>query len=139
MAEWFRISRDDSITTVGAHVTSEINTLHNQMTNLWEDSDLVIVDGIVTINVDTDNIMGVRFVIASEDHSTVDFTDTFPQENSPQIWYSWFVGKGSHIFRIRSAKSIPPQYTFFITTWKESGPAAATNVLTAARLYVQKK
>ncbi len=139
MAEWFRISRDDSITNVGDHVTSEINSLHNQMVNLWEDSDLVIVDGIVTINVDTDNIMGVRFLVASEDHVIGDFTDTFPQENSSQIYYSFFTGKGSHIFRFRSDKTIPPQYTFFVTTWKESGPAAVSRVLMAARLYIQKK
>ncbi len=139
MAEWLRFSTDVDITTVGAHVTGEITALHNQDTELWQDSDLVIVDGIVTINVDTDNICGVRLVRQDESGDATDLTDTAPQENSPNIWYSWFAGKGSSIFRLRSKFTIPPQHQFFITAWKENGPVASTNILVAGRLLVVKK
>ncbi len=139
MAEWIRINTDRSITTVGAHDTTEISILHNQLTNLWEDSDLVIVDGIVTINVDTHNIMGCRIVRANETLQASDFSDTVPEENSPDIWYSWFAPFGGSIFRCPSKFSIFPQYQVWLTVWKDSGPTAATNILVGGRLLVQKK
>ncbi len=139
MANWIRFSASSDITTVGAHESSEITSLHNQLTNPWEDSDLVIVDGIVTINVDTENIMGVRFVRGPEGQVASDYTDTAPEENDPNLWYSYFVGKGASIFRLRSKFTIFPQYEFWVTRWKEQGPAASAQVLVAGRLLVQKK
>ncbi len=139
MAEWFRFSSNASITNVGDSSVSEVTGLHNQLVNLWEDSDLVIVDGIVTLNVDTDTIMGCRFVRRPEFAVIGDLSETSPEENDPDIWYSFFVGKGASIFRLRSKFTIYPQYEFFTTLWKEQGPSAASSILIAARVLVQKK
>ncbi len=138
MAEWIRGSIHDSLGAAGAHVNTEETQLHNQTDNIFEDSDLVIVDGFLTIMTDTDDMCGFRFVRQQEGIVAGDFSELVPAENDPAIWYSMFVGRGPLVYRLISKFTIFPQYKLWATSWKEDG--STTTILHAGyRLLVVKK
>ncbi len=136
MAIWVRGSQ--AITLSGGNGSQEFTSLHNETDNPFEDSDLVIVDGFLTLITDTDDLMGFRFVRQREDLITTDLNDNLPPEGDPSIWYSMFHGRGPTTYRLRSKFTIPPQYKFWTTIWKELG--SASTVMNAGwRLLIVKK
>ncbi len=139
MAEWLRFSYSRSQTTLDAQNQDEFTDLRNQADRIWEDRDLVIVDGICGFNIDTDNLVGIRMVVYPASLGETLLTEDAPLENSPLIKYSWFLGKGFTPFRIKNKITIPPQHRLAFVTWKERGPTAATETLAGFRLLVQQK
>ncbi len=138
MAEWIRGAVHDSLSSAGSHINTEETQLHNQTDNIFEDSDLVVVDGFLQLFTNTDDLCGFRFTRQREDLITTDISELIPPENSPDIWYSMYAVRGPTIYRLRSKFTIYPQYKLWATTWKEDG-ASATTLHAGYRLLVQKK
>ncbi len=138
MAEWIRGAVHDALTSAGSHVNTEETQLHNQTDNIFETSDLVIVDGFLTLFTDTDDLCGFRFVRQREDLLTADISETVPPENSSDIWYSMYTVRGPLVYRLPSKFTIYPEYKLWVTTWKEDG-TTATVLHGGYRLLVQKK
>ncbi len=138
MALWIRGSVSSTLGSVGSHSNTEESQLHNQTDNVFEDSDLVIVDGFLTLITDTDALCGFRFVRRPEEDVDGDINENDPQEGDPRIWYSMFHARGPVTYRLRSKFTIFPQHKLWSTSWKEAG--AASTVLSAGwRLLVVKK
>ncbi len=138
MAIWVRGGASGSLAGAGVHLNFEETQLHNETDNLFEDSDLVIVDGFLVLHTDSDDLCGFRFVRQREDLGTADLTEDLPPESDPGIWYSMFTARGPVTYRLRSKFTIFPQWKLWSTMWKEDG--AVTTVLHAGwRLLVQKK
>ncbi len=138
MAQWFRGSISATLVTVGVHDNNEEAQLHNQSTDIFDASDLVIVDGFLTLITDTDDLCGFRFVRQREDLLTGDLNENLPPEGDPAIWYSMFHGRGPVTYRLRSKFTIYPEYKIWTTMWKERG--ANSTVFSAGwRLLVVKK
>ncbi len=138
MAEWIRGRHSVTQTSAGTHEAAEEAQLHNQTDNIFEDSDLVIVDGFLTLHSDTDDLMGFKFVRGREDLISTDYDEDTPPENSPDLWYSMFTARGPQVYRLRSKFTIYPQYKLWTIAWKEAG-SASTNLHAGYRLLVQKK
>jgi len=138
MPEWVRHKFSAALSTEGSHSNSEIVQLHNQTDNLFEDSDLFIVDGLVGIISDIDDLVAVRLVVPPETVTDAQLSDVNPEENSPMIKYSWWAGRGFVLYRIASTIRIPPQFKAWLTLWKESGSTSSI-IRVGARLFVHKK
>ncbi len=88
-------------------------------------TDLVIVDGILTVVTTTDDLMGVRLIVAPENLILTDFTSTDPAPHDPMVWYSWYCARGPLVFRLRSKRTIKPEHKLWIQAWKASGTASS--------------
>ncbi len=138
---WERFSDAQNLTTAGSHTNLEL--FSNQPDpaaggDVLFERDVVIVDGIVTIHTDTDDLCGVRLVVAHEIIASGDISDTVPAEHDDMLYYSWFVARGPMIFRLRSKKTIHPNEKLWLTSWKENG-STATTIRTGMRLFVVPK
>ncbi len=117
MAHWLRFQREESGLSIGNHGNVEL--LHNDLPSFeeWQSGDLVIVDGIVTVHIDIQTMMaGVRLLVASEHLGTGDLDWDNPQPFDPMVYYSWFVGGGPVVFRLRSKKTIHPEEKLWLQT-----------------------
>ncbi len=118
MPVWERYDGEHTLTgTIGSHENQEI--FHNfQADENFEASDVVAVDGILTIITDTDDLCGVRLVVAPEEMVTTDIDEDIPQPHNKMIWYSFYAGRGPMVFRLRSKKTVSPEHKLWITSWK---------------------
>ncbi len=123
MPVWERYDGSHSVTAVGNHVNQEVFA-NAQADENFEASDVVGVDGILTVITDTDDLCGLRLIVAPEEMVTADITEDVPQPHNRMIWYSWFVGRGPMVFRLRSKKTVPPEHKLWITGWKAQGSSA---------------
>lgn len=121
MPVWERYHGEDTLGAVGTNVNTEI-FFNTQADENFEASDVVGVDGILTVLTDTDALCGVRLIVAPSGLVSGDLTEDIPNPHDRMIWYSWFVGRGPMVFRLRSKKTIPPEYKLWMQSWK----AAAT-------------
>lgn len=122
MAHWLRFDHTATLLTVGDHNNLEL--LHNDLPSFeeWQSGDLVIVDGIVTVAVDTlGSLIGVRLLVASEHLGTADLDEDNPQPFDPMVYYSWYVAGGPVVFRLRSKKTVHPEEKLWLQTWKAQG------------------
>ncbi len=138
---WERFSHSETLTTAGSHGNFEI--FSNQPDpaaggDALLQREVVIVDGIVTVQCDTDMMSGVRLVVAHELIVDGDLSDTVPTEEDDMIYYSWFVSRGPMVFRLRSKKTIHPNEKLWLTIWKELG-ATSTIIRVAGRLFMVPK
>ncbi len=112
-----------SLTAQGTHVNQEI--ISNQSSaEPWDDHDLTIVDGQLTVIGDTDDLVGIRFILAHEDVVDGDLDDTDPSAEDPQVWYSFWSARGPLVFRLISKKTIHPEQKMWIQVWKGQGSTA---------------
>lgn len=130
MVEWVRDSFSTSLTAEGADDGQDI--LHNSGAQLpvgfpEEGGHLTVVDGIVTVQVDTDDLVAVQLVVAHELVTITDLTTTVPSANDPAIHYRWYTSRGPAFFRIRSKKSVPQESRYMLHVFKARG-ANASNV-----------
>ncbi len=120
MAVWERYHGGHSVTAEGS--SNNVELFHNQQADEnFEASDVVIVDGIFTCITNTDDLCGIRLLVAPEELVTGDFTEDVPQPHSQMVYYSWFVARGPMVFRLRSKRTVPPEHKLWLTSWKASG------------------
>ncbi len=135
MPNWSTVLHSATLSTQGAHDNSEL--LYNQLEagdEPWENRDVVVVDGIVTVISNSDDLIGVRLLVAHEIIVDGDLSDTQPSDPDDMIWYTWFAGRGPLVFRIRSKRTIPTQYKLWGQMYKALG-STSTAILVAYRLY----
>ncbi len=120
MPVWERYDGTQTLVGVGSHINTSI--FHNlQGDENFEASDVVAVDGILTVITDTDDLCGVRLLVESELIVTGDLNEDVPQPHSQEVYYSWFVARGPMVFRMRSKKTVPPEHKLWIQVWKAQG------------------
>ncbi len=122
MPVWERYDGAQSHTAVGDHANQEV--FHNEQAvggENFEAAAVVAVDGILTVITDTDDLCGIRFIIAPEEILTGVMDEENPQPHSPMIWYSWFASRGPMVFRLRSKRTVPPESKLWVQTWKARG------------------
>ncbi len=123
MAIWERYDLSNSHTTNGAHRNHEI--FHNQEdTDNFQNADVVLVDGIVTLHTNGDDLLGARFIVAYEGLVDADLTEDSPTPDSGMIWYTFFFCRGPLVFRMKSKKTIPPQHKLWLQVWKTASSGA---------------
>jgi len=125
MPVWERYDGEQSHATEGAHVNQEV--FHNEQAaggENFEAADVVAVDGILTVITDTDDLMGLRLLIAPEEMVSGDMDENNPQPHSRIVWYSWYAARGPMVFRLRSKRTVPPEYKMWLQTWKARGTTA---------------
>ncbi len=137
MASWERFSASAAITSLGNHANTEVFSNAAAPQQFYE-SKITVVDGIVTCLADSDDLWGARLIVAHELIVTGDISDTVPDEHDPGIFYSWFVGRGPLVFRLRSKKTVPPEHKLWLTLWKEQGSATSANIHLGMRYLVQR-
>ncbi len=137
MAIWERYQAGHTVAAAGVHVNSEL--LHNfQGAENFESGDIVFVDGILTVITDTDDLCGVRLLIAHENITSGALTEDSPAPHEPGVWYSWFCARGPLVFRMRSKKTLPPEHKLWLQTWKALG-STSTICNSGILLYEQFK
>ncbi len=137
MPVWQRFSHTQQVSAVSASGNSAL-VVNGEETDQFESKDLVVIDGIITVQCDTDDLCGVRLVVAHELLVTGDLTDTAPAPHDDMIYYSWFCSRGPLVFRLRSKRTIPMEHTLWSTIWKELG-TTATTVNVGYHLYIHQK
>ncbi len=126
MPVWERYDGASVVAAVGDHGNQEIFA-NAQADENFEASDVVGVDGILTVITDTDDLCGIRLIVAPEEMVTGDITEDVPQPHNRMIWYSWFAARGPMVFRLRSKKTVPPEHKLWVNTWKARG-TSSTNI-----------
>lgn len=126
MAIWERFSTENTLSTAATHTNNLL--LHNQEdTDNFQNADIVLVDGILTVITDTDDLCGVRLILMHElieDDANLD--EGNPQPDSRQVWYTFFCARGPLVFRLRSKKTLWPQHKLYLQAWKEKGGTSTT-------------
>ncbi len=104
----------------GSHNNREL--FHNvQADENFEASDVVIVDGILTLITDTDDLFGVRLLVVPEEILTATLTEDTPQPHNDMVYYSWYAARGPMVFRLRSKRTVPPEHKLWLQAWKAKG------------------
>lgn len=137
MALWERYDQTSTLTTVGSHFNTEI-LYNSEDTDNFQNADLVLVDGIVTIITDTDDLCGVRFVLLPDVVASGSISMDDPDPDSRQVWYSFFCARGPLVFRLKSKKTLFPQHKLWMTVWKARG-TASTVINTGEQFLMQLK
>ncbi len=123
MAVWERYHGLHTLTAEGQSVQEQVfNNL--QADENFEASDVVAVDGIMTLISDTDDLCGFRILVVSQQITVGNLTEDEPQPHSQEVYYSWFCGRGPMVFRLRSKRTVPPEHQMVVQGWKASGTTA---------------
>ncbi len=117
-ALWEEYDQTSTLVAVGTVNTQLI--FHNQVTdNIFQSAPITIVDGIVTIITDTDDLCRVRLAIAHESMSNTQIEAMGAHES---LWYyRWGCARGPLVFRLRSKKTIHPEFKLHIFMQKLQG------------------
>ncbi len=126
MPVWERYHGSSSLSTAGSSNTSLL-LANEQADEQFEAADLTVVDGIVTFLTNTDDLCGARLLVVSDQITLSGLTEDEPRVHSPEIYYSWFLGRGPMVFRLRSKKTIPPEHVLAMQVWKAVG-GSLTNI-----------
>ncbi len=125
MPVWERYHNAQTVAAAGDHNNQEIFA-NAQGDENFEASDVVAVDGILTVITDTDDLCGVRLIVAPEEMVTADINEDVPQPHNRMVWYSFYAARGPMVFRLRSKKTVHPEHKLWITVWKASGTTSTT-------------
>ncbi len=123
MAIWERYQGEMSLTALGDD-TSRVLILNKEDTDNFQNADLVIVDGILTLHTDTDDLIGVRLLI--RDEGATGLTENDPEPHHRAVYYEWFTARGPVIHRLLSKRTVPPNHNLIIQGWKASGTTSTT-------------
>ncbi len=137
MPVWDRQGNAVAVTAPGDHINVSL-FLNDQSDEVFEQGDVVIVDGIVMINTDNDDMVGVRLIVAHQLLVTADLTENDPPPHDSMIYYSWFSARGPVVYRLRSKKTIPPEHRLWLQIWKQTGSIATTVRVGTHLLFVFK-
>ncbi len=128
-----RYSGQDTHSSNDVHIETDL--VSNQAgAEPWDDHDLTVVDGQLTVITDSDDLVGVRFLVIHESYTVTTEDDPAPQD--PQVWYSFWCARGPMVFRLISKRTIPPEHDLRIQTWKDLG-GTSTNVRWGLNLMLQ--
>jgi len=137
MALWERYQGEQTLVTLGSHHNREL--LYNEEdTDNFQQADLVVVDGIVTLHTDTDDLVGARLLVLHDSILTGVFNENDPSPDDPQVYYNFFIARGPLPFRLRSKKTIPPSHKLWLQLWKAAG-TTSTVVRFGVQVYLQLK
>ncbi len=137
MAIWERYSFAGTLSTEQSFANTEL--FHNEEdTDNFQNADVVIVDGIVTVITDSDDLCGVRLLIAHELLLTASLVYGNPGPSDVMNYYQWFVGRGPLVFRLRAKRTIPPQFKLWAQIFKEKG-TTSTAIRGGLLAYMQLK
>ncbi len=136
MAIWERYNGIYALTTVGSDSSSSILT-NNEDTDNFQNADLVVVDGILTLHTDSDDLFGFRLLIMDAGIYPVNEDD--PNPHHQEVWYEWFVARGPMVFRLRSKRTLHAGQHLVVQAWKASGVATSANIHYGMRLLLQLK
>ncbi len=120
MPVWERYDGTVTQGAAGSHANTEIFA-NAQADENFEAADVVAVDGILSVITDTDDLMGIRLIVAPEEMVSADMNEDVPQPHSRLVWYSWFAARGPMVFRLRSKKTVPAEHKLWVTVWKAQG------------------
>jgi len=137
MPVWERYDLDPVLAAQGAHSNTQVFK-NEEDTDNFQSADVVIVDGIITVITDTDDLCGVRLIIASELLVSGDLTEDAPAPHDNMVYYSWYAARGPLVFRLRSKRTIPPEYALWVQAWKARGTVSTTVRIGAHFLFVVK-
>lgn len=128
MPVWERYDGAATLTAQGDHLVTEV--FHNfQADENFEASDVVAVDGIFTAITNTDNLCGVRLIVAPEEMTAADMNEDVPQPHSGLVWYQWYVARGPMVFRLRSKRTVPPEHKLWVIQWKSANGGTDATLL----------
>ncbi len=128
MPVWERYDGAAVVTNQGDHINQEVFA-NAQADENFEASDVVGVDGILTVITDTDNLCGIRLLVVPEELVTADLTEDVPQPHNRMVWYSFYAARGPMVFRLRSKKTVPPEHKLWIQSWKAANGGTSATVL----------
>ncbi len=117
---WERYDIGHSMAGEGVHTTTEL-FYNKEDTDNFQNADVVVVDGIATIITDTDDLCGVRLVVAHDSIVAADIDENTPGPQTGMVYYTWYAARGPLVFRLRSKKTIPPFHKLWANTWKARG------------------
>ncbi len=137
MPIWERYHGLVTLSTAGSHVDTEIFK-NEEDTDNFQSADVIIVDGILTVITDTDDLIGVRLIVAPEVMDAADLTQDSPAPHDRMVYYSWFAARGPLVFRLRSKKTIPAENKLWMQIWKASG-SSSTNTRYGLHLFMHLK
>ncbi len=120
MPVWERYDGNATLSAVGQHSNQEVFA-NAQADENFEASDVVGVDGILTVITDTDNLCGIRLIVAPEEMVSADINEDVPQPHNRMVWYSFYAARGPMVFRLRSKKTVHPEHKLWINLWKAQG------------------
>lgn len=120
MPIWERYSAAPPLTAVNAHAENEV-FVNDEDTDNFQNADVVAVDGIFTVHTDTDDLVGVRLLVVPVPLTDAVITQNDPRPDDQMVWYSFFAARGPMVFRLRSKKTVPPNYRLVVQSWKERG------------------
>ncbi len=120
MPVWERYSGQNTLVAGGEHINTNVFS-NTQSDENFESSDVVAVDGILTVQTDTDDLCGVRLLVLDGTISSGSITESDPAPHERGVWYSFFAARGPMVFRLRSKKTVPPAFNLWLETWKEQG------------------
>ncbi len=125
MALWERYDTQSIVTAVGDHTVSNV-LLNEEDTDNFQNADLAIVDGIVTVITNSDDLVGVRLLLTDEIVDINDINEGDPEPGNRMVWYTWFCARGPLIFRLRSKRLLHPHHFLRMNIWKARGTTATT-------------
>ncbi len=116
-----RFDGGGTLAASGDHLNTEV--IHNDApVDVWEAHSLTIVDLSLTVITDTDDVCGVRLLCpVSELLLSGDLTENNPKPEDPMVWYSWYAARGPLVFRVRTKRTIGPEFSLWVQTWKAQG------------------
>ncbi len=137
MPIWERYDETVALSTVGAHQNTKLFT-NLEDTDHFQNADVTIVDGIVTIITDTDDLCMVRLIIADELVTDAEINEDTPATSDRMHYYTWYCGRGPLIFRLRSKRTIATSESIWLNVSKALG-ANVTNIHVGLMLLFQLK
>ncbi len=127
---------EDVIAAIGAHINTQLVSNASDAVEPWDDHSLTVVDGQLTIITDTDDLVGVRFIVANDVIGDSELTDTDPTAEDSMVWYSFYAARGPLVFRLISKKTVHPDNKLWLQTWKARG-ASNTAIRWGLNLMIQ--
>lgn len=128
---WDRFQGDFGTTFAGVDTSDADELISNQGaapvgSGLAIPTDIVVVDGVLTVITDTDDLIGIRLCVLNENWVLGDFSAGNPEPHDPSVYYSWFAGRGPLVFRLRTKRTVHPEHKLWIHAWKAAGTSVTT-------------
>ncbi len=121
-ALWEEYSQTGTVTTVGTVSTQEI--FHNEVDDhIFASAPITIVDGIVTYITDTIDMVSIRLGIFHELMTSTDVGNVPAHDTS--WWYRFMAAEGPLVLRLRSKRTIPPEWKLWVHMTKLRGTASS--------------
>ncbi len=133
----FKDTSAGSGTVTAVNDVVNVEVLDNQASaEPWDDHDFTVVDGQLTVITNTDDVCGIRLIVAQETIVTGDLTATSPVASDDMVWYNWYCARGPLVFRMVSKRTIHPEFSLWVQMYKANG-TTATAIRFGLNLMIQ--